>query len=41
MHEPEFEPYMQEGCCIQRLFGTQANHRTPFRAPRIAIGIGV
>ena len=33
------------GCCIQRLFDTQANHHTPFGAPRrvrmwIGIGIG-
>ena len=26
--EPGFEPYMQQGCCIQRLFDTLANHRT-------------
>ena len=26
--EPEFEPYMQQGCCKQRLFDTLANHRT-------------
>ena len=26
--EPGFEPYMQQGCCIQRLFDTLANHCT-------------
>ena len=26
--EPGFEPYMQQGFCIQRLFDTLANHRT-------------
>ena len=35
MHEPE-------GCCIQRLLDTQANHRTLFGAPRcVRIRIGV
>ena len=26
--EPGFEPYMQQGCCIQRLFDILANHHT-------------
>ena len=31
--EPGFEPYMQQGCCIQRLFDTLANHRTHNTSP--------
>ena len=31
--EPGFEPYMQQGCCIQRLFDTLANHRTHNTCP--------
>ena len=36
-----FEPYMQQSCCIQRLFDTLANYCTHITRVRIAILIGV